>query len=1089
MKKSLALIAAGMFVPMSALAVTPLWLRDVQISPDGSQIAFCYKGDVWKVAAAGGSAVRLTTQSSYECNPIWSPDGSKIAFASDRHGNFDVYVMDANGGQATRLTFNSSKELPETFSPDGKDVYFSAAIQDPASSAMFPSARMTELYAVPVAGGASRQILGTPAQTVNFGNGFFLYQDIKGFEDEWRKHHTSSVTRDIWRYDLNSGKHTNITAHAGEDRNPIVNGDKFYFLSERNGGTMNVYQASLSNASQVSAVTDFKTHPVRFLSRGANGLLCFTYDGEIYTQAPGAQPSKVKIDLIDDDEADIEKMGIRSVSESAPSPDGKSIAFISRGEVFVTSVEFSTTKQITKTAEAESYVSWAPDGKALYYTSQRDGKYNIYKAEMARPDDEANFANATTINETAVFKADGQERMQPVISPDGKQMAFVLDRNKLMVMDLASKNVRQLTDGSMNATRTGGLEFSWSPDSKWILISIDEKRHYPYADVALLNVASGEITNLTNSGYTTEGARWAMDGNAIMFATEQFGMRNHASWGSQDDVMLLFVNQDAYDKYKLSEEDYAIRKDLEKKEQKDKADSGSKDKAKTKGKAKDADKDSDKDKKSASKDINVELDGITERVVRLTPMSTSLRDAIITADGENLYYIAQANNGTQLWKLDLRKGDHKMVTKLDGASGFDTDKDGSNIFILGKKMNKLDPKSDKLTPITYSATMTVDHNAERLFMFDYMAREEGERFYNKNMHGVDWKYMTEHYRQFMPHINNNYDFAELLSEILGELNVSHTGGRYSAYGSAQGDYTASLGLIYDLTYTGDGLKVDEIVEGGPFNNAKTKLAKGMIIEKINGEQIKAGEDYNALLCDIIGTKTLIGIYDPSTNKHWDEVVLPISASAQQTLLYKRWVRQRQADVEKWSNGRLGYVHIASMADDSFRTLYSDVLGKYNDCEGIVIDIRWNGGGRMHEDIEVMFSGQKYLTQEVRGVDICDMPSRRWNKSSIMLMSEACYSNAHGTPWVYKHQGIGKLVGAPVPGTMTSVNWVTMQDPAMVFGIPVVGYRTAEGTYLENAQLEPDVYVLNSPETVVKGEDTQLRTAVETLLKDLDANKK
>jgi tricorn protease len=218
-------------------------------------------------------------------------------------------------------------------------------------------------------------------------------------------------------------------------------------------------------------------------------------------------------------------------------------------------------------------------------------------------------------------------------------------------------------------------------------------------------------------------------------------------------------------------------------------------------------------------------------------------------------------------------------------------------------------------------------------------------------------------------------------------------------------------------------------------------------------------------------------------------VLPISASAQQTLIYKRWVRQRQANVEKWSNGRLGYVHIASMADDSFRTLYSDVLGKYNDCEGIVIDIRWNGGGRMHEDIEVMFSGQKYLTQEVRGVDICDMPSRRWNKSSIMLMSEACYSNAHGTPWVYKHQGIGKLVGAPVPGTMTSVNWVTMQDPTMVFGIPVVGYRTAEGTYLENAQLEPDVLVLNSPETVVKGEDTQLRTAVETLLKDLDANKK
>jgi Tol biopolymer transport system component/C-terminal processing protease CtpA/Prc len=1084
MNKTLSLLAAGLLVPISSLAVTPLWLRDVQISPDGSQIAFCYKGDIWKVASSGGSAVRLTTQPSYECNPIWSPDGKQLAFASDRHGNFDVFVMDANGGQAKRLTFNSSKELPETFSPDGKEVYFSAAIQDPASSAMFPTARMTELYAVPVAGGASRQVLGTPAQAVNFGNGFFLYQDVKGFEDEWRKHHTSSVTRDIWRYDVGSSKHTNLTAHAGEDRNPVLNGDKFYFLSERNGGTMNVYQASLANASQVSAVTNFKTHPVRFLSRGANGLLCYTYDGEIYTQAPGAQPSKVSIDVVDDDEADIEKIGVRSAREAAVSPDGKSMAFVYRGEVFVTSVEYNTTKQITKTAEAESFIAWSPDSKTLYYTTQREGKYNIYKAEMARPKDEANFANATLINETPVFEADGQERMQPVISPDGKQMAFVLDRNKLMVMDLSTKAVRQLTDGSMNPTRTGGIDFSWSPDSKWILISIDEKQHYPYSDAALLNVASGKITNLTNSGYTVENARWAMDGNAIMFATEQFGMRNHASWGSQDDVMLLFLNQDAYDKYKLSEEDYAIRKDMEKKDTPVKDDSKTKSKAKSKSKS--DDKEADK-ADSKVKDIVVDFDGITDRVVRLTPMSTSLRDAIITADGEWLYYIAQANNGAQLWKLGLRKDDHRMVSKAEGFSGFDTDKDG-NIYIIGSNLNKLDTKSDKLTPITFSTTMSIDHNAERLFMFDYMAREEGERFYNTNMHGVDWKYMTEHYRQFMPHINNNYDFAELLSEILGELNVSHTGGRYSGYYSSQADRTASLGLLYDMTYTGDGLKVDEILENGPFCNAKTKLAKSMIVEKINGEAIKAGEDYNSMLCDIAGKKTLVGIYDPATNKRWDEVVLPISASTQSDLLYKRWVRQRRDDVDRWSNGRLGYVHIESMADDSFRTLYSDVLGKYNDREGIVIDIRWNGGGRMHEDIEVMFTGQKYLTQEVRGTDVCDMPSRRWNKPSIMLMCEACYSNAHGTPWVYKHQGIGKLVGAPVPGTMTSVNWVTMQDPTMVFGIPVVGYRTAEGTYLENAQLEPDVYVLNSPETVVKGEDTQLRTAVETLLKDLDAKK-
>ena len=180
------------------------------------------------------------------------------------------------------------------------------------------------------------------------------------------------------------------------------------------------------------------------------------------------------------------------------------------------------------------------------------------------------------------------------------------------------------------------------------------------------------------------------------------------------------------------------------------------------------------------------------------------------------------------------------------------------------------------------------------------------------------------------------------------------------------------------------------------------------------------------------------------------------------LLYARWVKQRAADVDKWSNGRLGYVHIESMGDDSFRSVYLDIL-----------------------DIEILFSGKKYFTQVVRGREACDMPSRRWNKPSIMVQCEANYSNAHGTPWVYSHQKIGKLVGMPVPGTMTSVSWETLQDPTLVFGIPVIGYRLPDGSYLENSQLEPDIKVANSPETVVKGEDTQLKAAVDELLKEID----
>ena len=280
------------------------------------------------------------------------------------------------------------------------------------------------------------------------------------------------------------------------------------------------------------------------------------------------------------------------------------------------------------------------------------------------------------------------------------------------------------------------------------------------------------------------------------------------------------------------------------------------------------------------------------------------------------------------------------------------------------------------------------------------------------------------------------------------------------------------------------MRIAEVVEKGAFDHARSKVKAGHIVEKIDGEAISASMDYAALLNQKAKKKTLVALYDPATKSRWEEVVMPITGSAMTDLLYDRWVKQRAADVEKWSNGRLGYVHIRSMADGSFRTVYSDILGKYNHCEGIVIDTRFNGGGRLHEDIEILFSGEKYLTQVIRGREACDMPSRRWNKASIMVQCEANYSNAHGTPWVYKNRGIGKLVGMPVPGTMTTVSWETLQDPTLIFGIPVTGYRMADGNYLENTQLEPDVKVANSPETVVKGEDTQLKAAVDTLLKDL-----
>lgn len=1061
---------------VSIQAMTPLWMRDAVISPDGSEIAFCYKGDIYKVKATGGPAVQLTTQASYESSPVWSPDGKQLAFASDRFGNTDVFIMPAEGGEAKRLTCNSTSEIPSAFTPDGKHVVFSASIQDPASSALFPKSSMTELYQVSVTGGHTEQLLGTPAEMVCYApsGAFFLYQDQKGVESEWRKHHTSSITRDVWMYDTNSGKHTNLTNRAGEDRNPVLSADgkDVYFLSERDGGSFNVYRFPLDRPDDVQPVTSFKENPVRFLSMSRTGTLCYTYDGEIYTQTANGKPAKVAVSLTrGEEEMPVTYSFTRGASEATVSPDGKQVAFVVRGEVFVTSTEYGTTKQITHTPEAEEGVSFGADNRSLVYSSERNGIRNLYLARITRKAD-PNFPNATLIEEEPLLPSETVERSNPKFSPDGKEVAFIEARTRLMVVNLDSKKVRQVTDGSTWYSLSGGFDYQWSPDGKWFALEFIAHKHEPYSDIGIVSADGKQaIVNLTNSGYTSGRPRWTMDGNAILFTTERYGMRNHASWGSQDDVMMAFLNQDAYDKYRLSKEDYELQKELEKEQQ-----------AET-GKAKKGKKEKTDAKADSVKTLCVETEGIEDRIVRLTPNSSRLAAAMTSKDGESLYYLAAFEGGFDMWKMDLRKHETKLLHKMDARwANIETDRDGNFYILGGGTMQKMDGKSEKLTPITFHAEVKMLPADERRYIFDYVYREEKNRFYTADMHGVDWDKLTATYRKFLPHINNNYDFAEMLSEWLGELNVSHTGGRF--YPELDTESTANLGLLYDWTYRGDGLLIAEVIEKGPFDRKTSRVAPGCVIEKINGETLKADLDYTPLFNGQTGKKMLVSLYNPSSGERWDEVVKPVSNGTMNNLLYTRWVKQRAKEVAEWSNGRLGYVHIESMGDPSFRSVYSDILGKYNQCEGIVIDTRFNGGGRLHEDIEVLFSGKKYFTQVIRGRETCDMPSRRWNKPSIMLQCEANYSNAHGTPWVYRHCGLGKLVGAPVPGTMTSVNWVTTQDPTLIFGIPVVGYRLPDGSYLENTQLDPDIYILNAPETIVKGEDTQLRTAVEELLKEL-----
>ena len=470
-------------------------------------------------------------------------------------------------------------------------------------------------------------------------------------------------------------------------------------------------------------------------------------------------------------------------------------------------------------------------------------------------------------------------------------------------------------------------------------------------------------------------------------------------------------------------------------------------------------------------------------MIRLTPNSSSLADAYLNNEGDKLYYLTRFEGNYDLWVHDLKDNSTKILVKGAGSGQLQADKLGTHLFLLsGGQVKKINIASGAVTSVGMNADFNYRPVAERKYIFDHIWKQVNDKFYVKDLHGVDWDKYHKEYDKFLPHINNNFDFADLLSEFLGELNASHTGARYYAPGSTRP--TATLGAFYDPTYKGDGLKIKEVLPLGPLGGAKSDFKAGSVILKIDGHPILANQDYSELLNGKAGKRVLISYKPEGKGKVKEEWIKPISSGQEGALLYKRWVKQRQDMTEKLSDGKVGYVHVRGMDSNSFREVYSQLLGRYRNAEAVIIDTRYNGGGWLHDDLVTLLSGKVYQQFVPRGQFIGNDPFNKWTKPSAVLMCEANYSNAHGFPWLYKELGIGKLIGSPVPGTMTAVWWETQIDPSIVFGVPQVAIKDMRGDYLENKELFPDIEVYNTPESELAGKDLQLEQAVKHLLEEI-----
>jgi len=1064
----------------------PLWLRHSAISPDGKSIAFAFEGNLFVVPAGGGQARLLVGNGHHNTEPVWSPDSRLIAYASDLNGNFDVFAIAADGGPARRLTTHSASELPFAFTPDGAKVLFSAQRGATAANIEFPSPMMGQLYEVDVAGGREpTRVFSMPALAGRFDRAGtrLVYEDLKGYENLWRKHHVAPVAHDVWLYDTKTGEHRKLTGGGWENRNPVWAPDQktVYFLSEKSG-SFNVWKMPADDPAKAEQVTHYTKNPVRFLSMADDGLLSFGYDGELYTLAPGGEPQKVAVSIgADTEPATVQNLSLSNeATELSPSPDGDEIAFVVRGQVFVASTEFGDTRRISDGAGQKRSVSFSPDGRHIVYAAEQDGHWRLEEAAIAGTRKEApHFFDAAEIR-TRTLLDNEHQNFQPVYSPDGREVAYLEDRVAVRVLDRATGKTREVMAAKHSYSYSDGDQwFAWSPDAKSLLVNFIEPSRWS-SEVGLVPAdGSGTVTNLSLSGYEDAHPIFARKGQVVLWETDRWGLHGQPNSPTQGDVQALFLTRAAFDRFNLDKAEFAALKKRE-----DEAEKG-KDEKKD-DKKDDAKKDDDAIKLPPP--VAIDSEGLHERVARLTPYSSEVEAFELSPDGEALYYVVKVGDGHELWVNRMRAHEPKKLGELPGGPHGDDvdlqlDAKGDTAFVLAGgniQKFKVGEGDAKPEPVHFSAALRLDRAAERRQMFEHVWRQTREKLYVTDMGGVDWDGYREVYAKFLPYIADNYDLAEMLSEYLGELNVSHTGSGYrpQVQGAAS---TGQLGVFVDPAWHGAGLKVGEVLEGGPLDKADAKLKAGMVIEAIDGTGIAAGAEYDSLLDQKVGRLVRLSVLDPASGKRFEQTLKPIAAGAQNELLYQRWVRRERELVHKLSGGRLGYVHVRGMDDESFRQTYADALGIEAGKEALIVDTRFNGGGNLHDTLTTFLSGERYLEFLPRGQSLGWEPTTRWTKPSVVLISESNYSDAHLFPWTYQHFKVGKLIGMPVAGTGTAVWWENLQDRSVYFGIPEVGFRDAKGNFMEKAEITPDVIVANDPGKLDAGEDQQLEAAVKTLL--------
>jgi tricorn protease len=1063
------------------------------------RIVFSYLGDIWTADENGQNIQRLTVNRARDVYGRFSPDGKWIAFSSERNGNLDVYLIPAGGGNAKQLTAHSADDIVLGWSADSKAVLFSSNRGEDF---------MPQLYLVSTEGGMPWKA-GTDMgiQASYSPDGQKLAYNQKG-QVYWRKYYRGAYQTDIMIMDVAAKKFTQVTDFDGLDSWPMWGHDGFiYFVSDRDGnGLTNIWRVS-DNGGKADKITAFKSGDVRWPAISADGkVIMFEHDFGIWKlDVASKRATQIKLDI--DAETEENMSEYQSFNSEADdydlAPSSRRIAVSVHGEIFTAPVEEGDIKQITDGPARDREVSYSPDGKWISYISDQSGREELYVVPL---DGSAQPVQLTDIDAL---------KFSYNWSPDSKDLVFTASDNNLRKLTVANKQVTVL-----DTSRYGGFgQPVWSPDGKWIAYSKSDAART--SDIYMI-AASGEDKEphrVTFDSNNDGNPHFGPDGRKVFFQRVEASAGGNAPNSTQIySVWLEKLDKDPDDAEEREAEPPQAQGE------------GGEGQAGPPRRGPQANR--------PPREIKVDWDGMKRRTRQVTRMPFPIFNFTITPDSRTIVFVTSEPAGmASVPVIYSIQEDGRRLTRITagqpptegaeggpgggggfggGVSDLHISRDGRTLFFRERDniysislspagagagagpgagaaaaAAGAGPQGGARRRINFNVRVRIDRPAEWAEMFDDGWRTMKYRFYDPKMHGMDWDAARAKYRPLVDFVGDRQELLNIINEMIGELNASHTGAAPPPRGPGGGGVSTShLGVELEPDKAAGRYRVAYIYEDGPADKDWVKVKVGDYLLAIDGKQVKAGDEYWQLLNSRLNRKVNVTFNStPAEAGAWNTRIEAISTGAYGQLRYERWVKERRKKVDELSGGRIGYLHIQAMNPPSLRRFEKE-LREYRNKEAMIIDQRWNGGGNIEQELLAILVQRQYQIWQPRGTEATGRPFAGFFGPKVVLQNWRSASNAEMFPAGFRALGLGKVIGTPTMGAVIGTGSYSLIDGSTV-RTPGVGVYLADAkhTNMENYGVQPDLLVDIKPEDALAGRDRQLEAAVEELMKQLNGSRK